>query len=65
MNILEKAIDLHQKSEFEQARNLYEKIIEQEPRNFEATHLLACLNMQFKNFEYAFKLINKSINTNI
>ena len=39
MNILEKAITLHQKNEFEQARNLYEKIIEKEPKNFEATHL--------------------------
>jgi hypothetical protein len=28
MNILEKAITLHQKNEFEQAQNLYEKIIE-------------------------------------
>ena len=64
MNILEKAIDLHQKNEFEQAQNLYEKIIEQEPNNFEATHLFACLNMQLKNFDYAFKLISKSININ-
>ena len=64
MNILEKAITLHQKNEFEQAQNLYEKIIEQEPNNFEATHLLACLNMQLKNFDYAFKLISKSININ-
>jgi predicted O-linked N-acetylglucosamine transferase (SPINDLY family) len=64
MNILEKAITLHQKNEFEQAQNLYEKIIEQEPNNFEATHLLACLNMQLKNFEYAFKLIDRSININ-
>ena len=64
MNILEKAIDLHQKNEFEKAQNLYEKIIEQEPNNFEATHLFACLNMQLKNFDYAFKLISKSININ-
>jgi len=64
MNILEKAITLHQKNEFEQAQNLYEKIIEQEPDNFEATHLLACLNMQLKNFDYAFKLISKCININ-
>ena len=64
MNILEKAITLHKKNEFEQARNLYEKIIEQEPKNFEATHLFACLNMQLKNFEYAFKLIDRSININ-
>ena len=64
MNILEKAIAFHQRNEFEQAQNLYEKIIEQEPKNFEATHLFACLNMQLKNFEYAFKLINRSININ-
>jgi predicted O-linked N-acetylglucosamine transferase (SPINDLY family) len=64
MNILKKAIDLHQKNELEQAQNLYEKILEQEPKNFEATHLLACLNMQIKNFDYAFKLINRTININ-
>ena len=64
MNILKKAIDLHQKNELKQAQNLYEKILEQEPKNFEATHLLACLNMQIKNFDYAFKLINRTININ-
>ena len=37
MNILKNAIDLHQKNKFEQAKNLYEKILEQEPKNFEAT----------------------------
>lgn len=64
MNILEKAIALHQKNEFEQAQNLYEKIIKQEPKNFEAYHLLACLSIQLKNFDYALKLIDKSININ-
>ena len=64
MNILEKAITLHKKNEFEQARNLYEEIIEKEPKNFEAIHLFACLNMQLKNFKYAFKLIDRSININ-
>ena len=64
MNILKKAIILHQKNEFQQAQNLYQKIIEHEPNNFEATHLFACLNMQLKNFDYALKLINRSININ-
>ena len=61
MNILKNAIDLHQKNKFEQAKNLYEKILEQEPKNFEATHLLACLNIQIKNFDNASQLINRTI----
>ena len=64
MNILKNAIDLHQKNKFEQAKNLYEKILEQEPKNFEATHLLACLNIQIKNFDKASQLINRTINLN-
>lgn len=64
MNILEKAIDFHQKNQFKKAQNLYKKIIKQEPENFQANHLLACLNIQLKNFDYALELINKTININ-
>lgn len=57
-------IDLHQKGNFEGAQKIYESILEIDPNNFDALHLLGVLATQYKKFEIAIDLISSAISIN-
>lgn len=57
-------IGLHQKGNFEEAKKIYESILETDPLNFDALHLLGVLATQYKNFEEAIDLISSAISIN-
>ena len=64
MNIAEKiqqALLYHQMGDLDNAKIIYQQILESEFDNFDALHLLGLLEFQNKNFYSAIDLINKAI----
>ncbi len=58
---LNKAINLHQNGDFQQAKRIYKKIIRHSPRHPEAFHMLGILYSQTGNLDKAIDLMRKSI----
>jgi tetratricopeptide (TPR) repeat protein len=58
---LGKAIKLHQNGMFQQAKNIYKKIIRHSPRHPEALHMLGIIYSQTGKFDTAIDLMRKSI----
>ncbi len=64
-SIFNKATELHQQGEFNNAKKLYEQILQEEPDNAEVLHLLGLLFVDFGQLELAQENIRKAIkNTN-
>jgi tetratricopeptide (TPR) repeat protein/glycosyltransferase involved in cell wall biosynthesis len=62
--MLSEALSLHQKGDLSNARTLYMSILDKEPDNHEALHLLGVLNLQSGDPLAAETLIAKAIATN-
>ena len=54
----------HQKSNFDIAKNLYKKILKENPNHFETLFLLGSLSAAIKNFEEGKKLLIKASQIN-
>jgi len=63
-NSLAKAVALHQKGEREEALKLYEEIIEEDPKCFDAIQLLGVVLLQNSLFEDALKRFNDALKIN-
>jgi len=61
---LQQGFALHQQGLLVQAQRLYEEILAQQPRHFDALHLLGVIAAQTKNPERALELIDKAIEVN-
>jgi predicted O-linked N-acetylglucosamine transferase (SPINDLY family) len=59
--LLPKAVSLHQSGELDVAANLYEQIIAQIPRHFDATHLLGVVALQQGRLDEAEQLIGSAL----
>jgi predicted O-linked N-acetylglucosamine transferase (SPINDLY family) len=59
--LLPKAVGLHQTGQLEAAANLYEQIIAQVPRHFDATHLLGVVALQQGRLDTAERLISSAL----
>lgn len=62
--MLTQALVFHRANDINQAENIYESILESDPYNFDALHLLGIVKHQKKNHKEAIKLINKAIKIN-
>ena len=60
-NVLQKAIELHQSGQLEQAEELYKKILDEEPLHSDTLHLLGLIAYQARKLEKAFCLIEKAV----
>ena len=60
-NQIEQAVALYQVGNFEGARVIYEKILQQEPNHHDALHLLGLVYFSLKNYQQALILITKAI----
>ncbi len=58
---LQYALVLHQQGQLDQAQKLYEEVLRNEPKNFDALHLLGVLHTKQKNLQTAKSLIFKAI----
>jgi tetratricopeptide (TPR) repeat protein len=63
-NMLEQALSLHKANEISQAKQLYELILNDDPNNFDALHLLGIVEHQQKNHKRAINLIRTAISVN-
>ena len=63
-NRIEEAQSFHQKGQLHLARKAYKKILEKYPQDFNSTHLLGVLEIQFGNFQLASFLLSKAIKIN-
>jgi len=61
---LNKGIALHSSGQLDEAKKIYENIIQSETNNFQAIHLLGVIFFQKKNYSKSIELINNSININ-
>ncbi len=61
---LDKGIALHASGQLDEAKKIYENIIQSETSNFQAIHLLGVIFFQKKNYSKSIELINNSININ-
>lgn len=61
---LDKGIALHASGQLDEAKKIYENIIQSETNNFQAIHLLGVIFFQKKNYSKSIELINNSININ-
>ena len=61
---LQKALEVHRKGAWSEAKLLYEGILETQPDNFDALQLLGVLASQTKNYEASVALIAKAIAIN-
>ena len=64
MDLLEEAIKFHKDGFLEKAENIYQKIIINEPKNFQAKHLLGIIFFSKKKYFESIKLIKDSISIN-
>jgi predicted O-linked N-acetylglucosamine transferase (SPINDLY family) len=62
--LLAKAVALHQAGHTAEASKIYEQIIAQAPRQFDATHLLGVIALQDGRFEEAQSLITSALKIN-
>ena len=62
--LLTEAVDLHKKGALDKAKEIYDKILKQDPVNTEVLKLSAIIDMQLNNYSQALYYINKSIKTN-
>jgi tetratricopeptide (TPR) repeat protein len=60
---LEEAYQLQQQGRLDDAERLYEKLIKNNPRNYDALHFLGVLKAQLGQFEEATQLIRRSLAT--
>ena len=60
-NQIEQAVALYQAGNFEGARVIYEKVLQQEPNHHDALHLLGLVYFSLKNYQQALILITKAI----
>ena len=61
MDLLEEAIKFHKEGFLEKAENIYQKIIRNEPQNFQAKHFLGVIFFSKKRYFESIKLIKDSI----
>jgi len=61
VNLINYALDAHARGELEEARQLYNKILQIEPSNSIALAWLGTLEAMNKNYEYAISLIKKAL----
>jgi len=61
---LQDAVELHRNGALGEAQQLYERILANQPDNYDALQLLGLLVSQTNNFEAAVALIDKAINVN-
>lgn len=59
--LFKKASELHQRQQFSAAKKLYQKILEQEPKNPQALHAMAVLSSQQDDYADALDYINQAI----
>jgi protein O-GlcNAc transferase len=62
--LIAQAVGLHQAGRLGEAAALYEQIIAQQPRNFDATHLLGVIALQEERYEQAQRLISSALQIN-
>lgn len=60
-NQIEQAVALYQAGNFEGARVIYEKVLQQEPNHHDALHLLGLVYFSLKNYQQALIFIAKAI----
>ena len=60
--ILNKALNFHKNGRLEEAKKIYEIVLEKNPNNFEIINLLGVVSSQLKDYVKAINLINKAIN---
>ena len=56
---LNEAVALHQQGQLELAKQIYENILQDNPRHFDALHLLGVISHQTKDHQTAIDLIDK------
>ncbi len=61
---LQKAVVLHQQGRLKEASQIYEELLQVDPKHFDALHLLGVIAYQTKNHEIAVDLIGKAISIN-
>lgn len=59
--LLQQAVQLHQRGELERARALYRQVLEQQPRQFDALHLLGVIERQQGDADRAVELIEAAL----
>ncbi|QWD15056.1 tetratricopeptide repeat protein [Polynucleobacter paneuropaeus] len=59
--ILKKALIFHQCGNYQEARIIYEQVIRSQPKNFNALQLLGALLVHTKEYEYAAKILSRSL----
>ena len=62
--LLTEAVDFHKKGFIDKAKEIYGKILKQDPANTEVLKLSAIIEIQLNNYSQALYYINKSIKTN-
>ncbi len=62
--IYPQALALHQAGKYSQAESLYQQILEKQPENFEALHMLGVIALQTRQFERAVQLLDQAIALN-
>ena len=62
--LFDQAVTLHRHGQFDQAKALYEQILQLEPRHFDATHLLGLMACQQKDHATGLPLIHQAIAIN-
>lgn len=58
------ATQLHQQGELQQAETIYRQVLEVEPDNFDALHLLGVIAAQTQHYDAAIELFNQAIQLN-
>ena len=62
--ILNKGLTLHKAGKLEEAKLIYEKLLEKDSNNFELLNLIGVISLQLKKYDEAIVLIKKAININ-
>lgn len=62
--LFDQAVTLHRHGQFDQAKAIYEQILQLEPRHFDATHLLGLMACQQKDHATGLPLIHQAIAIN-
>ncbi len=62
--LLHQAVQHHQAGHFQPAESLYRKILQKDPRNSDAHHLLGLIAHHFQNYPVAIQLIQQAISLN-
>jgi len=63
-NSFQHALALHQQGKFQDAAKLYQRVLQQQPKHFDALHLLGVIAYQTNNFPVAAQLIDSAIAIN-